>query len=404
MDYNQTIAWLFTQLPMYQRVGTDAFKKNLDNIIELCEYLGNPQNKIKTIHVAGTNGKGSTSHMMASVLQEAGYKVGLYTSPHLKDFRERIKISGQMIAEESVISFVKDNATIIEEVKPSFFEITVAMAFDYYAKAKVDVAVIETGLGGRLDSTNIITPLVSVITNIGLDHQAMLGNTLELIAYEKAGIIKHKIPTIIGRTQNETTPVFEQKAKDMNSPILFVGDKFYPNYELDLKGHYQSENAKTAFWALELLKPDFDIKKQHLEKGFSNVIKNTGLLGRWHVLNTVPLTIADTAHNEDGLNAVLTQIKEQDYEHLHCVLGFVNDKDVAKILKVFPKNASFYYAKPQIPRGMENDELLKITKKCQREGKFFDSVKDALEAAKHKASDKDMVYVGGSTFVVAEVV
>ncbi len=405
MNYRETLDWMFTQLPMYQRQGPSAYKIDLYNTIQLATYLGNPEKQFKSIHVAGTNGKGSTSHMLASVLQEAGYKVGLYTSPHLKDFRERIRINGIKIPEEYVIDFVSEHQSYFESNHLSFFEMTVGMAFQYFASSQVDIAVIEVGLGGRLDSTNIIIPEVAVITNIGLDHTRFLGNTLEEIAAEKAGIIKNSIPVVVGRTTPETKAVFKQKAQECDSELHFAIDyngKIYPS---DLQGNYQKENIRTALQTISLLqKKGWKINKKAIEKGLGNVVVNTGLLGRWQVIQQTPKVVCDTAHNPDGLLTVLKQVSEEKYDHLHIVLGVVNDKDLQSILPLFPVDATYYFAKPDIPRGLEAKKLRKEALAFYLTGEDYESVKEAYMAALQRAKDEDLMYVGGSTFVVAEII
>ena len=403
-NFEQTVEWLYEKLPMFQRIGSTAFKADLNNIIELTQHLGNPQQKYPTIHVAGTNGKGSTSHMIASILQESGYKVGLTTSPHLKDFRERIRVNGEMCSEEFVIEFVAKNTDKIESQKASFFEVSVAMAFDYFAKEKVDIAVIETGLGGRLDSTNIITPVLSVITNIGLDHVNILGNTIAEIAGEKAGIIKPRIPVVIGEATLESRNIFEKKATETNSELIFAEEKFFKEYDSDLKGIYQIKNRKTVLAAVEILqKQGFRIDENSIEKGLKKVVKNTGLRGRWDVLQENPLVVADTAHNAHGLSEVIRQINQTPYKNLHLVLGFVNDKDVQSILDFFPKEAQFYFSAPDVPRKMPLDDLKKLVPN-EFKATYHTTIKLALETAKNKATSDDLIYVGGSTFVVAEVI
>ncbi|WP_038335182.1 bifunctional folylpolyglutamate synthase/dihydrofolate synthase [Empedobacter falsenii] len=403
--YQETIDWLFSNLPMFQRVGATAFKKDLTNITELCEYLGNPQKKFKTIHIAGTNGKGSTSHMLASILQEAGYKTGLTTSPHLKDFRERMRINGVMADEEFVIDFVNKHEQKIIDQKASFFEIAIAMAFEYFAQQKVDIAIIETGLGGRLDSTNIILPELSVITNIGLDHTQFLGDTLDKIAFEKAGIIKPNTAIVIGETTAETKSVFEQVAKDRNAEIIFAEEKHFQDLPSDLKGSYQIKNKRTVLTAIEQLqKQNWAISPENIANGLLNVVKNTNLRGRWDILGQHPLIVADTAHNPHGLAEVSKQINEQAYNQLHLVLGFVNDKDVLSILNFFPKKATYYFCQPDVPRKYDIDELYKIIPEDITDKHFFDTVEKALIAAKSNATENDMIYVGGSTFIVAEVI
>lgn len=391
---------------MYQRQGASAYRKDLTNTLLLTEYLGNPHKNVKTIHVAGTNGKGSTSNMLASVLQEAGYKVGLYTSPHLRDFRERIKINGEDITEEYVITFFGKHKAFFEEHDLSFFEMTVGLAFEYFDTQKVDVAIIEVGMGGRLDSTNIITPLVSVITNIGLDHTQFLGNTLAEIASEKAGIIKKNIPVIIGEYTAETRPVFENKAKENESEIYFASDLIQQTPLSDLVGVYQEKNKKTVLQTLKVLqsKKHFSISETSIRDGFLNVAKNTGFMGRWQVLQHNPKVICDTAHNKHGLEIVLDQLLKENYTNLHIVLGAVNDKDLDSVLPLFPKNAIYYFCKPDVPRGLEADVLQQKAKDFSLFGECYSSVKDAFEQAKKQALPTDVIFVGGSTFVVAEVV
>ncbi|MEZ4778942.1 MAG: folylpolyglutamate synthase/dihydrofolate synthase family protein [Flavobacteriaceae bacterium] len=404
MNYQETLDWLYAQLPMYQRVGQSAYKANLDNTLKLATYLQYPEKSFKSIHVAGTNGKGSTSHMLASVLQEAGYKVGLYTSPHLKDFRERIKINGEMISKRSVTTFVKKHRSFFEENQLSFFEMTVGLAFDYFRREKVDIAVVEVGMGGRLDSTNIISPEVSVITNIGWDHTQFLGNSLEKIAGEKAGIIKEGIPVVIGETLPETKTVFEKKVKEKFAKITFAEESSQPFYPSDLKGNYQKMNQKTVLSTLEILKEKgWKISKKNITNGLLQVIKNTGLQGRWQVLKSSPKVICDTAHNKEGLMLVMEQLMQESYAKLHIVLGVVNDKDLAKVLPLFPQNAHYYFCEPKIPRAMPAIKLQLEAKKYKLEGNYFNCVKDAFKAALWIASPKDVIYIGGSTFVVAEV-
>jgi dihydrofolate synthase/folylpolyglutamate synthase len=404
MNYQETVDWMFRQLPMYQNQGKTAFKKDVSNTILLASHLKNPEYKFKSIHVAGTNGKGSTSHMIASVLQEAGYKVGLYTSPHLKDFRERIKINGEEVNEKFVLDFIKDNNAFLTDHNLSFFEMTVGMAFVYFAKQKVDIAVIEVGLGGRLDSTNIITPEVSVITNIGLDHTQFLGTTYKAIAIEKAGIIKHNVPVVIGETQKETKDVFKTIAKANQSTIQFA-DKIHSNYKSDLKGSYQKHNIKTAACALHLLsEASFNISEEHIITGLGNVVENTGLKGRWQELQLTPKVICDTAHNKEGLTYIVKQLAQENYKNLHMVFGVVNDKDVDSILPLLPKDATYYFCKPNVPRGLGAEILkLKFTSSGFK-GEAYSSVNSALSQAKISADSEDLIYVGGSTFVVAEVV
>jgi dihydrofolate synthase/folylpolyglutamate synthase len=426
MTYQETIDYLFAQLPMFTRVGASAFKANLDNTIELCALLNNPQNQFKSIHVAGTNGKGSTSHMLAAILQTAGYKTGLYTSPHLKDFRERIRVNGQMIGQQAVIDFVADYQHDFERIQPSFFEMTVALAFDYFAKEKVDIAVIETGLGGRLDSTNIITPLLSVITNIGWDHMNILGDTLPQIAGEKAGIIKPNIPIIIGERQDEVADVFINKAKEQHAPIVFASDIYETKIKggddnlrevelssanetltlmLDLTGSYQLKNIKTVLATVnELRAQGFTITNDHIKTALRQVKNLTGLHGRWETLSTSPLTICDTGHNPDGIAEVLKNIANIKYQQLHFVIGMVNDKDGAKVLSMLPKDAIYYFCKPDMPRGLEAETLQQKAAEFGLTGNAYPSVKEALKAAKNAAQSADLVFVGGSTFVVAEII
>ncbi|WP_079721121.1 bifunctional folylpolyglutamate synthase/dihydrofolate synthase [Salegentibacter holothuriorum] len=396
---------MFQQLPMYQRVGAQAFKKDLSRTVKLAEYLNNPHKNFKSVHIAGTNGKGSTSHMLASVFQEAGYKVGLYTSPHLKDFRERIKVNGKFIPKKSVVSFINANKDFIIENKLSFFEMTVGMAFDYFSRVKVDIAIIEVGLGGRLDSTNIITPDVSVITNIGLDHTAFLGDSIPEIAREKAGIIKDNIPVIIGETQKETTGVFKEEALKHNSTIYFAQDLEIPTYHTDLKGDYQNKNMKTAIAAVKVLREKgWNIPEECLKNGLNSVKLHTSLQGRWDILQEKPRVICDTAHNTEGLKLVFQQLKNEKFQHLHIVLGMVNDKDLENILTLFPKSATYYFSKPAVPRGLEAETLREKASKFELEGKVFNSVSEAYAAAVNAALDQDLVYVGGSTFTVAEII
>lgn len=403
MTYKETLDWMFAQLPMYQQKGAAALNTKLDNIIHFCNVLDNPQNKFRSIHVAGTNGKGSSSHMLASILQEAGYKVGLYTSPHLKDFRERIKINGKPVSKKCVTDFIAQQKPFFEYHKLSFFEMTVGMAFDYFAKEEVDIAVIEVGLGGRLDSTNIITPEVSLITNIGLDHTQFLGDTLEKIALEKAGIIKPKVPVVISETQPETKMIFSLIAHQLKSNIVFADNDPASVYETDLLGEYQQKNINGVVATIHQLK-NFDVPEEAITKGLKDVVQNTGFLGRWQVLQQKPLVVCDTAHNKEGLQLVLKQLEKQSYKKLHIVLGFVNDKDVRSVLKIFPKNAHYYFVRPSIPRGMDAGTLEELAQEQGLKGKKYKSVQQGLKKALKKADASDMVYVGGSTFVVAEVV
>ncbi len=424
MNYNETLEWLFAQLPMYQREGQAAYKANLDNTLKLDEHFGAPHRQFKTIHVGGTNGKGSVSHMLASVLQTAGYKTGLYTSPHLKDFRERIKINGKMISEQYVIDFVEQNKSLFASVKPSFFEMTVAMAFKYFADQQVDIAVIEVGLGGRLDSTNIITPLASVVTNISFDHMALLGNTLEKIAGEKAGIIKPNVPAIIGTRDATTDFVFIHKAQERGTTIDFASDNWneertpdntynlknkqgitFNDLHPDLKGLYQRKNIPTVIETiLHLREQGIKITDQAVHEGIANTIRYTGLLGRWQELSRTPYTVCDTGHNIDGLTEIVAQLKTCKYERLHFVMGMVNDKDVDSVLHILPKDAIYYFCKASIPRAMDEHLLAEKAASNDLRGKTYPTVAAAYAAAKEAANQNDMIYIGGSTFVVAEVV
>lgn len=426
MTYQETLDYLYSQLPMFTRIGSAALKPNLNNTLALCEALGNPQEKIRTIHIAGTNGKGSTSHMLASILQEAGYKTGLFTSPHLLDFRERIRVNGAMISEEKVVAFVAQHRTLFDEIKPSFFEWTMALCFEQFASEKVDIAIIETGLGGRLDSSNVIHPLLNIITNIGWDHMDLLGNTLELIAAEKAGIIKAKTPVIISEYQPETFPVFLAKAQEMESSIVLANQKvnilyfksnqqqavfdvqfqfgeLWKNVDCELNGAYQQKNIAGVLAAIEPIRnAGYIISDKAVKNGLSNVKSNTHLMGRWEILKTQPLTICDTAHNVNGINYVVKQIEAQHYEQLHFVLGMVKDKEIAKVLALLPKNATYYFTKAAIPRALEEDQLQAQAIQFGLHGKTFASVKEAMLAAEKAASDKDLIFIGGSTFIVAE--
>ncbi len=405
MTYQETTNWLFNQLPVYQLQGASAYKEDLTNTLLLVAHLNHPEKDLKCIHVAGTNGKGSTSHLLASVLQEAGYTVGLYTSPHLKDFRERIKINGKEISEEYVCEFVAKNKSFFEANALSFFEMTVGLAFEYFAKEKTDINIIEVGMGGRLDSTNIITPLVSVITNIGLDHTQFLGTTLKSIATEKAGIIKENTPVVIGEYTPETKEVFLTKATQTNSDIYFASDLIEDTYPSDLLGDYQIQNKKTVQQTIEVIRNqnEFKISEEHSKNGLLKVIKNTGLQGRWQQLLEHPKVICDTAHNTHGLKIVLNQIKKEEFAALHIVLGVVNDKDLNEILPLFPKKANYYFCKPAIPRGLDAEILQQKAKEFQLNGKVYNSVSNAYQEALKNASKNDFIYIGGSTFVVAEV-
>ena len=389
---------------MYQRVGQQAYKADLSATLKLANYLGNPEKAFKSVHVAGTNGKGSTSHMLASVFQEAGYKTGLYTSPHLKDFRERIKINGQMIPEQAVLDFVEEHKPFFEANQLSFFEMTIGMAFDYFRAEEVDIAIVEVGMGGRLDSTNILTPEVSVITNIGLDHTQFLGNSLAEVAAEKAGIIKPGIPVVIGETHTETKGVFQKIAEEQNAPLTFAEIEVSESYLSDLKAEYQEKNKKTVVAPLRMLQQkQWKITEGDINKGLLHTVGNTALLGRWQILSKKPKIICDTGHNKEGLQLVITQLKNEKYLWLHIVLGVVSDKDLASVLPLFPRNAIYYFCKPDIPRGMEAKVLASEAKKFGLIGKEYNSVKEAYLAANKVAKVEDLIFVGGSTFVVAEV-
>ena len=427
MNYRETIDYLFTRLPMFSRVGAAAYKSDLSNTIALCEFLGNPQQKFKSIHIAGTNGKGSVSHMLAAILQTAGYKTGLYTSPHLKDFRERIKINGEMVSEQFVIDFTERIRPLSEEIEPSFFEITVAMAFEYFVEQKVDIAIIEVGLGGRLDSTNIITPELSVITNIGMDHMNLLGDTLEKIAAEKAGIIKNKIPVVIGEILPETLPVFEKIAKEKNAPVSIATQKrnvlgfdLIDNsrssivvqdpqsgprmYSMDLPGIYQAKNLLTVLETCsQLNEKGFIISQEQIEKGLANVKKISGFHGRWEVIRKEPLVVLDVAHNPDGIKQLLLQLDEIEFDRLHIIMGLVKDKAIDSVLELLPKHATYYFTKAQIPRALPEDELNKKALRYGLKGETFSTVNTALYAASLNAGKKDMILVCGSIFLVGEI-
>ena len=403
MTYQETLEWMFGQLPMYQQKGISAFKGKLDNILALSAYLGHPERKFKSIHVAGTNGKGSSSHMLASILQEAGYKVGLYTSPHLKDFRERIRINGIPVSKKFVVDFIKKNKLFFEAHDLSFFEMTVGMAFQYFEKEKIDIAIVEVGLGGRLDSTNIITPEVSLITNIGYDHVEMLGDTIAKIAFEKAGIIKPGIPVVISELQEETATVFNNIAGERGSKIIFAGEVIPGNYKTSLLGSYQAKNVKGVVATIKELK-GFEIREEHIVDGLLNVSVNTGLLGRWQTIGENPTVVCDTAHNTEGLSIVLDQLKQQEYTSLHLVIGFVKDKNLEQILPLFPKNAHYYFCRPNIQRGLDEVVLKTRAMEFGLEGESYPSVNEALKSALRVAKKSDFVFVGGSTFVVAEIV
>lgn len=428
MNYRQTLDFLYSKLPMFTRVGAVAIKKDLHHIIAMCDALGNPQHQFKSIHIAGTNGKGSTSHMLAAILQQAGYKTGLYTSPHLKDFRERIRINGKMVPKSFVSQFVRSQQKLIQEIEPSFFEVTVAMAFEYFAKQQVDIAIIEVGLGGRLDSTNIITPELSVITNISLDHTQILGHTIAQIAFEKAGIIKTNIPVVIGEKQAETTLVFEEKAKTMSAPIYYaesalhvqgikrtnaklVLDIYKDNtcilskLTLDLTGTYQLKNIVTVIETVLILREKgYSISDKAIYQALRKVKKLTGLQGRWQILSKNPLVICDTGHNIAGISEVLLNIKATAHQNLHIVMGMVNDKDISGVLKLLPKEATYYFCKPDMERGLSADELAAKAKQYGLIGQTYERIAKAFDAAKKNYRTGDLIFIGGSTFVVAEVI
>lgn len=430
MNYQETLNFLFQQLPFYQNVGEKALKKDLSNIIALCNHLNKPHLNFPSIHIAGTNGKGSTTHMIGAVLQEKGFKVGLYTSPHYKDFRERIKINGEYISKQKVVDFVSNNKIFIEKIKPSYFEMSVAMAFDYFSDQKVDIAVIETGLGGRLDSTNIITPLLSVITNISFDHMNILGHTLPLIAGEKAGIIKENIPVVVGETQELTKSVFIKKAKSTNSQIRFADQQLsaqvlethfrqtiyniydnnqnliFEHLHLGLFGNYQSKNLITTLSAIQVLNENygFNLTKETIQNGLKNIKSLTNIIGRWEILSESPLTLADSAHNEGGIKEAMQQLMSLSFNQLHIVMAVVNDKDLSKILPFFPKSAKYYFSKPNIFRGRDATDLKQQAASFGLYGETYDSINLALTTAKSAAQSNDLIFVGGSTFTVAEVV
>jgi dihydrofolate synthase / folylpolyglutamate synthase len=427
MNYRQTVDYLFTRLPMFSRIGAAAIKKDLTNTINLCDSLKNPQDTFRSVHIAGTNGKGSTSHMLAAILQTAGYKTGLYTSPHLYDFRERIKVNGKMCEEEFVVKFTEKIQPLMEEIEPSFFEITVAMAFEYFAEQKVDIAIIETGLGGRLDSTNIITPELSIITNIGWDHMQLLGDTLEKIAFEKAGIIKENIPVVIGETAEETKNVFIKQATEKNATIFFADDRQYidefgfekeylrvvvddrkknekPVFHLDLNGLYQRKNLLSVLEAVHQLQlKNWQIKPEHVTDALKHVKKLTGLHGRWEVIQHKPRIILDVAHNVDGIKQVLQQLEFETFDRLYIILGMVKDKEVDEVLKLLPHYANYYFTKAQIPRAMDEQELQQKAEVYGLKGKAFPEVNAALKDILTHAKKDDLILICGSVFLVAEV-
>lgn len=427
MTYQQTIDYLFSKLPMFSRIGAAAFKKDLTNTIKLCDFLDQPQKKFKSIHIAGTNGKGSVSHMLAAILQTSGYKTGLYTSPHLKDFRERIKVNGEMISKDFIIYFTERTKSISEEIEPSFFELTVAMAFEYFAEQNVDVAVIETGLGGRFDSTNIITPEVSVITNIGWDHMNILGDSLEKIAFEKAGIIKQNVPVVVGEVLNETQKIFEDVAAEKRSPLSVANEKkqslnwHWENhqlvvevaqkhrtdhqlYYLDLPGLYQTKNLVTVLETCSLLQQNgWNIEEEDIKTGLQHVKKLTGLHGRWEIIHQHPLVVLDVAHNEDGIKMLMEQIEVTAHDHLHIILGIVKDKEADKILSLFPRLANYYFTRADIPRALDAHLLKEKATGYSLEGNIYQNVNDAIKAALARSSREDLIIVCGSVFLVGEV-
>jgi dihydrofolate synthase / folylpolyglutamate synthase len=427
MNYKETLEYLYSQLPVYHRVGEAAYKSGLENMYVLDDFFDHPHRKFRSVHVAGTNGKGSVSHMLASILQEAGYKTALYTSPHLMDYRERIKINGEMIPENEVISFVEQNKSILKSVMPSFFEMSVALAFDFFARSEVEIAVIEVGLGGRLDSTNIITPLMSVITNIGHDHMNLLGDTLEKIAFEKAGIIKKNVPVIIGEIQSETKKVFLDKAEKMASEILFAEDSRvcrleeldintgYRRYtliskenkqtvygEIPLGGDYQSKNIQSVAASIDILARYFDISAGNLTEGIGKTIINTGLNGRWQIIGKSPLIVCDTGHNKEGLEYVIRQIQNTRKDQLHLIIGFVNDKDLNKVLPLFPHDATYYFTRASVQRALDEKILRSEAARFGLNGESFENVGQAIAKARTNAGKNDMIFIGGSTFVVAD--
>lgn len=427
MNYQETLEYLYQRLPMFTRVGASAFKKDLHNTIELCKQLGDPQQQFKSIHIAGTNGKGSTSHMLAAIFQQAGYKTGLYTSPHLLDFRERIRINGEMVPTTFVTEFVKQLKPAIESLEPSFFELTVAMAFQYFALEQVDIAIIEVGLGGRLDSTNVITPELSVITNISYDHMQILGNTLPEIASEKAGIIKPGVPVVVSETQSEIEAVFADKAKALGAPIHFADQEWLVQHSefaeghlmlglqhshngdlktirTDLTGQYQMKNIMGVLSAVKILQhAGWELPSQTVMTALSHVKKLTGLRGRWEIISRDPLTIFDVGHNQAGITEVVQQLEHMVYRHLHIVTGFVKDKEVSKVLPLFPPAATYYFCKAQIPRAMDEKELAEAAHQHGLRGHDYPTVQQAYQAARQQAHKEDIVLVCGSFFVVAEV-
>lgn len=407
MDYQETLKYLYEQVPMFQRVGGAAYKEGLDNTLTLDAHFGHPHHSFRTIHVAGTNGKGSVSHTLAAVLQSAGYKTGLYTSPHLVDFRERIRINGTPISKDYVVSFVEHERSFFEPLCPSFFELATAMAFKYFADEQVDVAVIEVGLGGRLDCTNIITPDMSIITNISFDHVQFLGNTLAKIAVEKAGIIKKGIPVVIGETTPETKPVFMAKATEVGAPIYFAEEnnrEDYPGVEYELKGIYQEKNKRTLFTALPLLKEaGYHFDEENVREGFAHVVELTGLMGRWQKLHDHPTLVCDTGHNVGGITYVVEQLRQQSCNQLRIVIGMVNDKDISGVLALLPKEAIYYFTQASVNRALPAKQLLHLATEVGLKGKAYASVKNAVKAAMKESLPEDFIFVGGSNFIVADL-
>ena len=423
MNYEETLTYLYNSAPLFQQIGKDAYKEGLSNTLELDAHFGHPHRKFKTIHVAGTNGKGSCSHTLAAILQSAGYKVGLYTSPHLVDFRERIRINGNPISKEEVIRFVQEERNFFEPLHPSFFELTTAMAFQYFAKEQIDIAVIEVGLGGRLDCTNIITPELSIITNISFDHVQFLGDTLSKIASEKAGIIKPGIPVVIGETNNETRPIFKQKASEVNAPIYFAEDeawiqdssftptgkriyqtKVFAGLEGELGGLCQEKNTATLLSALHVLQElGYSIAENHIRHGFSYVCQLTGLMGRWQKLEEHPTLICDTGHNKGGIEYIVNQLLREEFRQLHIVIGMVNDKDISGVLTMLPKDAVYYFTQASVQRALPAIDLKRLAQKVGLQGNSYMNVEEAVQAAKNAASKDDFIFVGGSTFIVADL-
>ncbi len=420
ITYQETLDFLYSQLPMFQRIGAAAYKADLNNTLALCQMMNHPERDFPAIHIAGTNGKGSSSHMLASIFQEAGYKTALYTSPHLIDFRERIRVNGQMIPKENVVEFVEKYKNQFEAIKPSFFELTFAMALDFFSAQKVDIAIMETGMGGRLDSTNVVLSQLSIITNIGMDHMAFLGDSLPKIAAEKAGIIKPNTPVIIGEYHAETNRVFTEKASSIKAPIYFAPDRFqviqnedsfdiykdnslWNRIKLPLQGYYQTKNLATVSQAYVMLQEQWKLTEEHFLRGLERVVANTSLMGRWQQVQLNPRVILDTGHNEHGLKLTMQQLKQYEYKKLYFVLGLVNDKEVQKILKLLPSDAHFYLCQARIPRALPIAQLEKSCHELSLNYQSFNSVADAYEAALKDAQADDMIFVGGSTFVVAEV-